>query len=60
MRFVGGLAFLIFGAGLMYAVREVYRRGRPGDVLFALAAPICAILAVLGLVVAFVPDFLGG
>jgi len=51
--------FLFGGAGAAYATWATYHRKRPLDVLFAAAAPVALILALSGLVLAFVPGFFG-
>jgi len=40
-------------------VAQAYAQGRPRDLLFALLAPIAALLAITGLILAFVPRFFG-
>ena len=59
MRALGALLFLAASAGTGYAIREAYRRSRPADVLFAVLAPLAALLALIGLLLVFVPDFFG-
>ena len=59
MRVVGALLFLAASAGTGYAIRAAYQKSRPADVLFALAAPIAAVIALVGLLLVFVPDFFG-
>ena len=59
VRVVGALLFLAASAGTGYAVRAAYQKSRPADVLFALAAPIAAVIALVGLLLVFVPDFFG-
>jgi uncharacterized membrane protein YoaK (UPF0700 family) len=59
VRIVGVLLFAVLGALAAVCVAQAYRQPRPRDLLFALAAPLCALLAVLGLVLLFVPDFFG-
>lgn len=59
MRVVGALLFLAASAGTGYAVRAAYQKSRPADVLFALAAPVAAVIALVGLLLVFVPDFFG-
>lgn len=59
MRVLGALLFLAASAATGYAIREATQRSRPADVLFALAAPLAALLALIGLLLVFVPDFFG-
>jgi len=59
VRVVGALLFLAASAGTGYAVRAAYQKSRPADVLFALAAPVAAVIALVGLLLVFVPDFFG-
>jgi hypothetical protein len=58
VRIVGVILFLVGAAATAYATLAMYRRRRPRDVLFAIAAPVTFVVAVLGLVLAFVPGFL--
>lgn len=58
MRIVGALLFALGVVATGYCLREIDRRRRPADVAFAVAAPLAALLALLGLVLIFVPDFL--
>ena len=59
VRVVGALLFLAASAGTGYAVRAAYQKSRPADVLFALAAPVAAVIALVGMLLVFVPDFFG-
>jgi hypothetical protein len=59
VRVVGVLLFLAASAGTGYAIRAAYERSRPADVLFAVLAPLAAIIALIGLLLVFVPDFFG-
>ena len=59
MRVLGMLLFVLAGGGTGFATWAVYRRNRPHDVFFALLAPVALLLALLGLVLLFVPGFLG-
>ncbi|MEM9492138.1 MAG: hypothetical protein AAGC55_23530 [Myxococcota bacterium] len=58
MRVVGVLLFLLGGAGTAFFTWATYRRGRPQDVVFGALAPLALLIALLGLLLAFVPDFL--
>ncbi len=58
MRVVGLLLLAGGGAAVAYAVGAMYRVGRPRDVLLGIAAPLAMLLALLGLVLMFVPAFL--
>jgi uncharacterized membrane protein YoaK (UPF0700 family) len=57
VRIVGALLFALGVAATGYCLREIDRRRRPADVAFALAAPLAALIALLGLVLLFVPGF---
>ena len=59
MRLLGVLLFLASGAATAYCTWAVYHRGRPADVLYAIAAPIAALIALTGLLLVFVPGFFG-
>jgi hypothetical protein len=59
MRLLGLIAFLAASAGAAVAVRESFVRPRPIAVLLGLLAPVCVVLALTGLLLVFVPDFLG-
>jgi hypothetical protein len=59
VRFLGVLLFVIGGAATGYATWASYVRSRPRDVLFALLAPAALLVTLLGLVLIFVPGFLG-
>ena len=59
MRAVGALLFFAASAGTAYAIRAAFERNRPADVLFAIAAPLAALIALIGLLLVFVPDFFG-
>lgn len=58
MRMLGILLFVLAGGATALATWATYRRNRPQDVLFALLAPVAMLLALLGLVLIFVPGFL--
>jgi len=45
-------------AGTAYSLRAIDQSRRPLDVAFAIAAPIAALVALLGLILIFVPGFL--
>lgn len=57
MRFLGLIGFLGGAAGVVYSARAIDEHGRPADVLFAFLAPLLALVALIGLVLLFVPDF---
>lgn len=59
MRWLGVLMFLAGGGGVAVSTWAVYHSARPKDVLFAVAAPIAALVTLTGLVLAFVPGFFG-
>jgi hypothetical protein len=59
VRILGVLVFVIGCAATAYATREIHRRRRPADVTFAVVAPVAAAIALIGLLLAFVPGFFG-
>jgi len=59
VRVVGALLFLAAAAATGYAIRAATERSRPADVLYAIAAPLAALIALVGLLLVFVPDFFG-
>jgi hypothetical protein len=59
VRVVGALVFLAASAGTAFAIRAATQKSRPADVLFAIAAPVAALIALVGLLLVFVPDFFG-
>ena len=59
VRALGALLFLAASAGTGFAIRAAFHRSRPVDVLYAIAAPLAALLALIGLLLVFVPDFFG-
>lgn len=59
MRIVGILLFVAGAAATAYSAWAIDQRARPADVAFAIAAPLCVLVALLGLILIFVPGFLG-
>ena len=59
MRVFGVLLFLAGSGATAYATWAVFQRSRPADVVFAVAAPLAALLALTGLLLVFVPGFFG-
>ena len=59
MRILGALLFVLGGAGTAWATWATYHRRRPQDILFAIAAPLALVIALVGLVLCFVPRFFG-
>jgi hypothetical protein len=59
VRVVGAVLFLAASAGTAYSIWGAYSRSRPADVLYAVLAPIAALVALIGLLLVFVPDFFG-
>lgn len=59
MRYLGLLTFITGGAATAYATWATYNRHRPRDVMFAILAPLALLVALTGLVLTFVPGFLG-
>jgi len=58
VRIVGVMLFVFGAVAVAWSLREADRRSRPGDVAFALLALVAVLLAMLGLVLTFVPGFL--
>lgn len=58
MRILGALMFLIGCAGTAYSVRASFAPSRGRAAIFGLAAPVFVLLALLGGLLVFVPDFL--
>lgn len=58
VRIVGVLLFVLGTSATAYCLRGLDRSRRPADVAFAVAAPVAALVALLGLVLMFVPGFL--
>jgi hypothetical protein len=59
VRILGVLLFVLGGSATAYATWATYNSRRPRDVLFAIVAPIAMVAALTGLLLAFVPGFLG-
>ncbi len=59
MRILGVLMFLAGGGGTAFSTWAVFTQRRPRDVLFAVVAPLALLTALVGLLLAFVPDFFG-
>jgi len=59
VRILGVILLLAGSAGTAYAIWAVFHRPRPADVAFAIAAPLAALIALTGLLLAFVPGFFG-
>jgi hypothetical protein len=59
VRILGALVFLAGCATTAWAVLGVHRRRRPADVAFAVLAPVAALIALVGLLLVFVPGFFG-
>jgi hypothetical protein len=59
MRMLGAALVLGGGAGAVLALRAVSSRGRPGDLIAALAAPVAILAALAGGVLLLAPGFLG-
>lgn len=57
MRVLGALLFVASSGGTVYATWAMFHRERPVDVGFAVAAPLLVLLALLGLLLVFVPGF---
>ena len=59
MQLLGALLFALGSAGTAYATWATFHRKRPVDVAFAVVAPVAVAVAVIGLVLVFVPGFFG-
>lgn len=59
VRVLGVLLFVLGGGGTAYSTWAVYHRDRPHDVLFGIAAPLALLVALIGLLLMFVPGFFG-
>jgi hypothetical protein len=59
VRILGALLFVVGGAGTAYTTWAVYQHSRPKDVLLAVAAPTAFLVALVGLLLVFVPGFFG-
>lgn len=59
MRALGILLFVLGGGGTAFATWASYQRSRPQDLLFSLLAPVALLVALTGLLLAFVPGFFG-
>jgi hypothetical protein len=57
VRILGVLMFLAGGGGTAFSTWAIFTQGRPRDVAFAVAAPLALLVALIGLLLAFVPDF---
>lgn len=58
MILVGILAFAAGVAGTAYAIGGAFSARRPMDLVWAAAAPVAVVLAIVGLVTIVSPDFL--
>ena len=56
MRALGLLGFALGSAGVAYAVWAMFHKHRPVDVAFSLLAPVCAVIALIGLLLTVAPD----
>jgi hypothetical protein len=59
MRVVGALLFLAGAAAAGVAIRATFERSRGASAAAALGAPVAVVIAIVGLVLAFVPRFMG-
>jgi hypothetical protein len=59
VRILGLLLFAVASAATVYSARAMYEHTRQSRALFALLAPIAALIALAGLLLVFVPDFFG-
>ena len=59
MRILGVLLFVVGGGATGFSTWAIFNQRRPRDVLFAVAAPLALVVALVGLLLAFVPDFFG-
>jgi hypothetical protein len=58
MRVLGALVALLAGGAAAYLAWATFSSRRPRDVAFALLAPLALLIAILGLVLVFAPNFL--
>jgi len=58
MRILGVLMFLSGFAGGCVAIARAFSAPRPRDLLYGVLAPVAALVAILGLILVFVPGFL--
>ncbi len=58
MSFVGAALVLVGGAAAAWGVQASTTRRRPIDLIAALAAPLGVVIALVGVVLVFVPGFL--
>jgi hypothetical protein len=59
MRALGAVLLAAGAAGTAYATWASFHRRRPLDLLYAAAAPVAFALALLGMLLLFVPGFFG-
>lgn len=59
MRAIGAMLFLAGSVGAGLALRASFEKARGVAALFGLLAPLAVLVALLGLVLLFVPGFLG-
>jgi hypothetical protein len=59
VRALGVLMFVFGGAGTAFSAWATYHRRRPQDVLYAVLAPAAMLVALVGLLLIFVPGFFG-
>jgi len=57
VRVLGALVFLAGGAATAYATWATFQRRRPLDVAFGALAPLALLVALVGLLLVFVPGF---
>ena len=57
VRVLGVALFLLGCAATAYCTWATYHHSRPKDVLFGLLAPLALMIALVGLVICFVPGF---
>ena len=58
MRVLGLLLFALAAGGAAYSTWAIFASRRPRDVAYALIAPLAYLLAIMGLVLVFAPEFL--
>ena len=58
MRLIGIVALIAGLVGTLHATTAAFRAPRPLDLVWALVAPVAAILAIVGLVTIVSPGFL--
>lgn len=59
VRILGLLLLAVASAATVYSARAMYEHARQQHALFAVLAPVAALIALAGLLLVFVPGFFG-